>query len=145
MGNRWGIGGGESVVLLKPQTYMNLSGRSVVPARSFFDVAIEDILVVHDELDLPYGRLRLKKGGGHAGHNGLRSIGSEMGANGFCRLRVGIGRPVHGDVSNYVLSDFGRDDEQAWLPDLIERASGALKMAVKHGVASAMNEVNATS
>lgn len=136
--------GGTPVVLLKPQTYMNLSGRSVVPAQRFFDVNDEDVLVIHDELDLPYGRLRLKIGGGHAGHNGLRSITSEMGQNTFARLRVGIGRPVHGDVSNYVLSDFSRGEESDWLPDLIERAVDSLKKSICLGVRPAMNEVNAT-
>ena len=135
---------GSSVVLLKPQTYMNLSGRSVAPAQTFFDVEHTDVLVVHDELDLPFGRVRLKMGGGHAGHNGLRSMVKEMGSNAFARLRVGIGRPVHGDVSNFVLSDFARGEEQEWLPDLIDRAVKAIKLAVQNGVRSAMNEVNAT-
>ena len=74
---------GKSVVFQKPQTYMNLSGRAVSPAQRFFDVEAPNILVVHDELDLPYGKIRLKLGGGHAGHNGLRSMISEMGTNGF--------------------------------------------------------------
>ena len=83
-------------------------------------------------------------GGGHAGHNGLRSMVKEMGSNAFARLRVGIGRPVHGDVSNFVLSDFARGEEQEWLPDLIDRAVKAIKLAAQNGVRSAMNEVNAT-
>jgi PTH1 family peptidyl-tRNA hydrolase len=135
---------GASAVLLKPQTYMNLSGRSVAPAQKFFDVDSSDVLVVHDELDLPYGRVRLKIGGGHAGHNGLRSMVKETGSNEFSRLRVGIGRPVHGDVSNFVLSDFARGEEQEWLPDLIERSVQAIKLAIRLGARPAMNKVNAT-
>ena len=135
---------GSSAVLLKPQTYMNLSGRSVAPAQKFFNIDAADVLVVHDELDLPYGRIRLKVGGGHAGHNGLRSMIKEMGSNAFARLRVGIGRPVHGDVSNFVLSDFARGEEQEWLSDLIDRSVQAIKLAVSDGVRAAMNQVNAT-
>ncbi|MEE2788621.1 MAG: aminoacyl-tRNA hydrolase [Myxococcota bacterium] len=135
---------GKSVVVLKPQTYMNLSGRAVVPAQRFFDIEATRILVVHDELDLPFGKLRLKVGGGHAGHNGLRSMISEMGTNGFSRLRVGIGRPSRGDVSSYVLSDFAAGEEREWLPDLIDRACDAITMVVRKGTQAAMNEVNAT-
>ena len=135
---------GKSVVLLKPLTFMNLSGRSVAPAAKFFGVPPERVMVIHDELDLPYGTLRLKSGGGHAGHNGLRSMVAEFGGNkGFQRLRVGIGRPVHGTVSNYVLSDFSAGEERDWLPDLVERAANALETALRLGMKAAMNEVHA--
>lgn len=134
---------GRSVVLLKPLTFMNLSGRSVVPARSFFDVDVTRILVIHDELDLPFGTLRLKVGGGHAGHNGLRSLVSELGSRDFVRLRVGIGRPQHGDVTNFVLSDFAREEQQ-WLPDLLDRAADAIRRTLRDGPQKAMNDVNAT-
>ena len=135
---------GRSVVLLKPQTYMNLSGRSVTPASRFFSVAPDSILVSHDELDLPFGTVRLKIGGGHAGHNGLRSMQADLGTNAFHRLRIGIGRPAKGSVSNFVLSDFAPGDEQAWLPDLIERSVAALRSAVREGTRKAMNTVNGT-
>tara|TARA_B100001250_G_C19711430_1_gene749383 strand:- start:445 stop:1014 length:570 start_codon:yes stop_codon:yes gene_type:complete len=135
---------GRSVVLLKPQTFMNLSGRSVAPASRFFGVAPDSILVAHDELDLAYGTVRLKVGGGHAGHNGLRSIQAELGTNGFHRLRIGIGRPPKGSVSSFVLSDFSAGEEQDWLPDLIERSVSALRTAVKEGTRPAMNTVNGT-
>lgn len=135
--------GGKSVVLLKPMTFMNLSGRSVSPAAKFFGVPPERVMVIHDELDLPYGTLRLKSGGGHAGHNGLRSMVAELGDKGFQRLRVGIGRPVHGTVSNYVLSDFSAGEERDWLPDLVERAANALETALRLGMKAAMNEVHA--
>ncbi len=110
--------GSQKILLLKPQTFMNLSGDSVQPAMKFFKSTSQNVLVIHDELDLPPGKLKLKKGGGHAGHNGLRSITQHIGAD-FWRLRVGIGHP--GDkrlVSNYVLSDFAKAD-QAWINDLI--------------------------
>lgn len=135
---------GRSVVLLKPQTYMNLSGRSVVPASRFFSVDTDSVLVAHDELDLAFGTVRLKIGGGHAGHNGLRSIQADLGSNKFHRLRIGIGRPAKGSVSNFVLSDFSPGDEQAWLPDLIERSVSALRTAVREGTRQAMNTVNGT-
>ncbi len=134
---------GHKVVLLKPQTFMNVSGQSVVPAQGFFGVDVERIWVVHDELDLPFGTLRLKVGGGHAGHNGLRSIIGQLGSRDFARLRVGIGRPRHGEVSDFVLSDFAAGEERDWLPDLQDRAADALRLALKDGLKNAMNQVNA--
>lgn len=134
--------GGTPVALLLPQTYMNLSGQSVSPARSFFDVTDERIVVVHDELDLPFGTVRLKVGGGHAGHNGLRSIVAELGSRDFVRLRVGIGRPEKGDVTGHVLSDF-RGEEADWLDDLLERSVAALRATLAEGARMAMNTVNA--
>ncbi len=132
---------GQSLVLLEPQTFMNLSGQAVSQARSFFDVEPSRILVVHDELDLPFGTLRLKIGGGHAGHNGLRSIMAELGTGDFARLRVGIGRPLKGDVVDFVLQDFGAD-QKPWIGDLLERGTAALRLALQQGVAKAMNTVN---
>ena len=133
---------GHSVVLLKPMTFMNLSGRSVTPCSRFFDVEPQHILVAHDELDLAYGDLRLKAGGGHAGHNGLRSMVGELGTADFLRLRIGIGRPQKGSVSNFVLSDFSAGEERDWLPDLIDRSVGAIRATVRDGIRRAMNEVN---
>lgn len=97
--------------LLKPMTYMNLSGQSVQKASHFFKIPSESIIVIHDELDLPYGTAALKKGGGLAGHNGLKSIAQELGTRDFLRLRLGIGRPKFGGVSNHVLSSFGSDEK----------------------------------
>ncbi len=134
--------GDTPVALLKPQTFMNLSGRSVAPAKGFFDVDLERVLVIHDEIDLPFGALRLKIGGGHAGHNGLRSMVTELGGNGFVRLRVGVGRPKHGDVSNYVLSDFDAEQRE-WLPELLERAVAAVRATLSEGPRKAMNLINA--
>ena len=132
------------VVVLKPQTYMNLSGRSVARAKEFFGVGVPDIVVVHDELDLPYGTIRLKIGGGHAGHNGLRSLVELLGTRDFVRCRVGIGRPSRGDVSDYVLSDFAAGIERAELPDVVDRAAAAVALAILEGPRKAMNKVNAS-
>ncbi len=116
---------GEDVILLKPQTFMNLSGTSVAAAAKFYKIDIKDILVIHDELDLEPGHLKLKMAGGHAGHNGLRSIIAHMSAD-FQRLRVGIGHP--GDknrVADYVLHDFAKADNEwiARLQDNIPKAA----------------------
>ncbi|MFB9149316.1 aminoacyl-tRNA hydrolase [Roseovarius ramblicola] len=110
--------GGEKVLLLKPETFMNLSGESVAEAARFYKIAPGDITVFHDELDLAPGKLRVKRGGGHAGHNGLRSIHAHLGAE-YARVRLGIGRPGHKDrVAGYVLQDFAKADA-AWLDDLM--------------------------
>ena len=108
---------GEKVLLLKPQTFMNESGRSVGEAMRFFRIDLSDIYVFHDELDLPPAKLRLKSGGGNAGHNGLRSISALCG-NEYRRVRLGIGHPGAKElVHNYVLNDFGKV-EQPWVRDL---------------------------
>ncbi len=135
---------GHEVVLLKPMTFMNLSGDSVQPASAFFKVAPAEIIVVHDELDVPFGEVRLKMGGGHAGHNGLRSLIERLGTPDFARVRVGVGRPppdFKGDVADFVLQDFDAV-ERAQAPDLIERARDAVKRLVQDGTSAAMNVVN---
>jgi PTH1 family peptidyl-tRNA hydrolase len=110
--------GGEKVLLLKPETFMNLSGQSVQAAASFHKIALGDITVFHDELDLPPAKIKAKFGGGHAGHNGLRSIHAHLG-EGYGRIRLGIGHPGHKDrVADYVLHDFAKSD-QNWLDDLM--------------------------
>ena len=138
---------GKDVVLLKPQTFMNLSGDSVQPAMVFHKVAVGDVIVVHDELDLPFGEVRVKVGGGHAGHNGLRSIIGRVGSPDFVRVRVGIGRPpvdFAGDVADYVLTGFD-PTERARLPALVEDARLAVERIVKDGSVAAMGSVNAKS
>lgn len=121
--------GGGKVILLKPQTFMNLSGQSVGEAMRFYKLTPEDVIVFHDELDLAPGKARAKTGGGHAGHNGLRSIHQHIGAD-YDRIRLGIGHP--GDknrVSGYVLSDFAKAD-QNWLDDLLRGiCDGAANLA----------------
>lgn len=133
--------GGRDAVLLLPQTFMNLSGESVRPAVDFFQVAPEDVIVVHDELDLPFGEVRIKVGGGLAGHNGLRSIAQHLGTQSFLRVRFGIGRPRSGPVVPYVLGDFSVD-ERAVLDDALERASSAVERLLEVGSERAMAELH---
>ncbi len=114
--------GRERVLLLKPETFMNLSGQSVGEAMRFYKLEPGDVTVFHDELDLAPGKLRLKQGGGHAGHNGLRSIHGHIG-EAYGRVRLGIGHPGHKDrVSGFVLSDFAKADAD-WLDDLLRGIS----------------------
>ena len=110
--------GREKVILLKPETFMNLSGQSVGEAIRFYKLEPEEVMVFHDELDLAPRKIRVKQGGGHAGHNGLRSLHQHIGEN-YGRVRIGIGHPGHKDrVSGYVLHDFARSDAE-WLDDLM--------------------------
>lgn len=111
---------GERVLVLKPMTYMNDSGSSVAAAARFFKVPVGDVIVLHDEIDLAPGKVRIKKGGGHAGHNGLRSIDDHMGSD-FLRVRIGVGHPGDPDrVADYVLSDFSKAERDEWVETLIE-------------------------
>jgi len=121
--------GTEKVILLKPTTFMNLSGQSVGEAMRFYKLDPEDVTVFHDELDLAPGKLKVKTGGGHAGHNGLRSMHAHIGEN-YRRVRLGIGHPGRKDlVSHYVLHDFAKAD-QDWLDDLLRGiADGAPELA----------------
>lgn len=128
----------KEALLLKPQTFMNLSGESVQPAMRFFKVPLEKVICVHDELDLEFGTLRLKVGGGTAGHNGLKSLVQHGGGNGFTRLRFGVGRPRSGPTAGYVLSDFSAI-ERAELGDHIERACEMIEAAMADGPKAAMN------
>jgi PTH1 family peptidyl-tRNA hydrolase len=132
---------GRPALLLKPITFMNLSGRSVVRAAAFFRIAIPDIVVVHDDLDLEFGVVRVKVGGGLGGHKGLASCAAELGDPGFLRVRVGIGRPRFGDATDYVLQSFAKE-EAAELPDVVERAADAVEAVVKDGAVKAMNTFN---
>jgi len=118
---------------LKPQTFMNLSGESVQPMMAFFKIEPSQILVVHDELDIPFGQVHFKMGGGLAGHNGLKSIAACLGTDAFARMRVGIGRPDHGDVAHWVLSPFGKE-EQAQLPLLLQKLNDPLMTAMVDGL-----------
>src|SRR5262249_13232204 len=121
-----------------------LSGDSVQPCAAFLKVAPKDVVVVHDELDLPFGDVRLKVGGGHAGHNGLRSMIERLGTPDFVRVRIGIGRPppgFRGEVADYVLSDFDAI-ERAELSAILGRAVDAIKRVATDGSQAAMNVVN---
>jgi PTH1 family peptidyl-tRNA hydrolase len=121
---RGDLADGTSAVLLKPQTFMNLSGDSVRAASVFFKAEPREVVVVHDELDLPWREVRRKVGGGHAGHNGVRHVSQALGTRDFARVRVGIGRPgaeFRGQVVDWVLSNFDAQ-ERAELPEAVERA-----------------------
>jgi len=135
--------GGERCVLLKPLEYMNVSGRSVQRTSAFYQIEAKEIVVVHDEIDLPMGTLRVKVGGGHAGHNGLRSIVQDLGSSDFVRVRCGVGRPAGSrPVADFVLDDFGKaDDVEAKI--LIQEAADAVEEIVKKGALLTMNKVNA--
>jgi len=116
----------SQALFLKPTTYMNLSGKSVLPVKQFFKVELEDVIVIHDDIDLPFGAVRFKKGGGHGGHNGLKSIDSHL-TKEYIRVRIGVGKPEHkSQVADYVLHDFS-SDEQKVLGRLIEHVSEASK------------------
>lgn len=131
----------KRLILLKPQTYMNLSGRSIMPALQFYKLKPEQLIVVHDEIDLPLGTARLKQGGGHGGQNGLRSIMEMLGRGDFLRLRIGIGRPAHGDVSNYVLGNF-TPPEMEIFARVLDGALDMLETALDEGVPKAMSLFN---
>jgi peptidyl-tRNA hydrolase, PTH1 family len=133
---------GHRVALLKPETYMNESGRSIAAAAGFFKVPIESVLVVHDEVDLDVGRLQARAGGGLAGHNGLRSIAQMLGGPEFLRLRVGVGRPERGDprdVADFVLSPFEpHEDHDA----IVARAADAVETILSDGLEEAQRRFN---
>jgi len=140
----YGVGrvAGEEATILLPQTYMNRSGESVAPACQSLGVTPVDLIVVHDEIDLEFACLRIKAGGGHGGHNGLRSIGAVLGETDYSRLRMGVGRPpAGGDVSAHVLSRFNAV-ERALLERFIDTATNALEDLIRNGVQDAMNRYN---
>ena len=131
----------EATILL-PQTFMNRSGASVSSACKSLGIKPGDLVVVHDDIDLDYGCLRIKVGGGHGGHNGIGSIAEVMGQSDFIRLRVGIGRPEGGiDVSRYVLGVFSPSERKV-LPDFVEYACVACEVLLTQGVDEAMNQFN---
>lgn len=133
--------GSDKLILLKPTTFMNKSGLAVQAAASFYKLAVDEILVVHDELDLPPGTARLKRGGGHGGHNGLRDIHRHLGAD-YLRLRVGIGHPGTKDqVHDYVLGRPGKSDEQA-IRDSLEDALRAVEAMLKQGWDHALKQLH---
>jgi peptidyl-tRNA hydrolase, PTH1 family len=130
------------VGLLKPETYMNESGRSVGAAARFFKVEPESLIVVHDDVDLEPGRLQARRGGGLAGHNGLRSLAQHLGTQEFLRLRIGVGRPGRGDrrsVSDWVLSAFERDQD---VEGLVARAADAVEAVALDGLDAAQARFN---
>jgi PTH1 family peptidyl-tRNA hydrolase len=134
--------GDARVALLKPETYMNESGRSLGAAARFFKVEPEQVLVVHDDVDLETGRLQARAGGGLAGHNGLRSLAQHVGSQDFLRLRIGVGRPGRGDprsVADWVLSSFAPEDEAE---TLVSRGADAVEAIVGDGLEAAQQRFN---
>ncbi|MCF8058047.1 MAG: aminoacyl-tRNA hydrolase [Bacteriovoracaceae bacterium] len=129
----------DQVIFLKPQTFMNLSGESVRPAMDFYKVPIENVLVIHDEIDLPFGTIHLKKGGGLAGNNGLKSIAQHSPNQDFLRLRMGIARPKFGEVSAHVLGQFS-EDEKPFLDEFTKLGAEALEYFLKSGFQKAQNK-----
>ena len=135
--------GGPKVILAKPGTYMNNSGGPVAGLMKFYDVDVQHVIVVHDELDIDAGAVRVKQAGGHAGHNGLRDIIAAADSNDFVRVRVGIGRPPgRMDAADFVLKNFS-GDERKELPLLLELSADAVEEIVSKGALEAMNAVNA--
>ena len=131
---------GCPVTLAKPQTFMNLSGRPVAALRTFYKIPVERIVVIHDELDIPFGTIRLKQGGGDNGHNGLRSVTAALGSRDYLRVRVGIGRPPgRMDPADFVLHDFSAAERKV-LPDVLERCADAVEALLQRGLAAAQNE-----
>lgn len=131
---------GEKVLLMKPQTYMNLSGESVGEAMRFFKLTPADIIAIHDELDLPAGRVRIKTGGGHGGHNGLKSLDAHCGKD-YRRLRLGIGHPGDKErVHGHVLGDFAKAD-RVWLEPLLDAIADNAAMLVKAEDSQLMNKL----
>lgn len=134
---------GRDVVLLMPETFMNLSGHSVSKAARFYRIPPKNIIVAHDEIEIAPGTVRLKRGGGHAGHNGLRSIDQQLGTKDYVRVRLGVGRPPEqqADVSGWVLSRFSKADQSA-VDDLMWRGAEAVEQLIKNDLLSAQNAVH---
>lgn len=136
--------GGPKLVLAKPNSYMNTSGGPVSALAKFYDVPAERLIVVHDELDLPFDTVRLKQGGGHGGHNGLRDISKALGAD-YLRVRVGIGRPPgRQDPADFVLKDFSGTERQS-LPNLLADAADAVEAIADDGLLAAQQRFHAPS
>jgi PTH1 family peptidyl-tRNA hydrolase len=133
---------GAPVVLAKPRSYMNESGGPVVSIARFYKVPVEQITLVHDDLDLPYGALRLKRGGGDGGHNGLRSVSAALGSKEYLRVRLGIGRPPgRQDPADFVLRDFSATERKD-LAFHVDRAADAVEALLRDGLDAAQNAYN---
>ena len=135
--------GGESVLLMKPQTYMNLSGEAVIQAVKFYKIAPDHVIVVSDEMSLPIGKLRIRTKGSAGGHNGLKNIIAHLGTDSFPRIRIGVGAPPHPDydVADWVLSVFRNKDAEE-MAEATKRAAEAVECYVLHGPERAMNRFN---
>jgi len=135
--------GHKPIVLAKPRTYMNESGRQVGPLAKFYSVSPADVIVIHDELDIDFGQIRLKLGGGEGGHNGLRSVANALGTKDFQRVRIGIGRPPgRKDPAAFVLENFSAA-QRPEVPTLCEMAADATELLIESGLEPAQNQVHA--
>jgi len=132
---------GHRLILLKPQTFMNLSGKSVMQSLQFHKLPISNLIVIHDELDLPFGVVRFKHGGGHGGHNGLRSIMESLGKGDFIRLRIGIGKSPHGDTTSHVLGKIPPDQMEG-LSRVLDGGMEMFKVMLKEGLPKSMSLYN---
>jgi PTH1 family peptidyl-tRNA hydrolase len=139
----YGVGrvAGEEISILLPQTFMNCSGVSVTAAYRSLGISPGDLIVIYDDLDLPFGRLRIRPDGGHGGHNGMRDIVALLGCTDFIRLKVGIGRPERGDVTSHVLGRYSADETKL-LPQLLDLAADAVEVILAEGALAAMNRFN---
>ena len=142
---------GEKILLARPQTYMNLSGQAVGQLARKFSIAPDDLIIIHDDLDLMPGRIRVRQGGGSGGHNGIKSVIASLGERDFIRIRVGIGHPAKSDtartgedVIDYVLGDF-TPEERKIMSQVIPRVSEALSCLIREGLEPAMNRFNKNS
>ena len=134
--------GDEEVILMKPLTYMNLSGEAVKKAYDYFRCLLDDLIIIHDDIDLDFGRLKIKKGGGDGGHKGMRSIIDHMGTDRFVRIRIGIGRPENGgEVVDYVLDPLNVS-ERFRLNEILDQANLLIQTLIQRGVQTAMNAFN---
>ena len=134
--------GHRPIVLAKPRCYMNESGRQVGPLAKFYSVAAGDVIVIHDELDIDFGRIRLKIGGGEGGHNGLRSVANALGTKEFSRVRIGIGRPPgRKDPAAFVLENFG-STERPEVPVICEQGADACELLIEVGLEAAQNQLH---
>lgn len=154
---RWSLGGwtekfhglladgsweGQRVALLRPLTFMNVSGKSVLAAGRFYKIELPELLVVGDDLDLPPAALRVRASGSSGGQRGLEDVIARLGTKEFARLRIGIGRPARGDVVSFILGPFAASEERDWVEATIGRACEAVECWVRHGTTKAMNEFN---
>lgn len=133
------------ILLVKPQTFMNLSGEGVLPLLTFYKIPKENLIVAHDEIDLPFGAVRMQKNRGHGGNNGIRSIHDHLGPD-YARLKIGVGRPINPqmDVAAHVLQNFS-DEEMKQLPDVLEASAEALLLFTEVGFMKSQNKVNTSS
>lgn len=138
-----GIIGGEKVILVKPQTFMNLSGESIRPLRDFYKVPDENIIIIYDDISLPLGKLRLRGKGSAGGHNGMKSIIYQLNTDVFPRLKIGVGAPPHEDydLADYVLEKFGKDEIEI-LTKTIDKVNDAVESIIRNGVEKTMSKFN---